>query len=194
MSEPARKIILERSEIQAAVAKVAGEITHWLRSGSIGSLNLISVLEGARPFTRDLIQNLRKNLPQVEFKLQEITVHGTEGKELLDKREWSGLGLDRLGLTQHPVLILDDLVDSGKTLESLRKGILSLGAPEVRTAVLIRKFGPQSGPVDFCGFDLKLEREEMARRGLKDYWLFGYGMDEDGRYRELDHVGWIEVR
>jgi hypoxanthine-guanine phosphoribosyltransferase len=95
-------------------------------------------------------------------------------------------------LPPYPTLIVDDLVDSGKTLAFL-KGRLT-GTGEIKTAVLIRKFGEESGPVDFCGFDLNLDREALAQKGLADYWLFGYGMDLDGAQRELDHIGWVGIR
>jgi hypoxanthine-guanine phosphoribosyltransferase len=49
-------------------------------------------------------------------------------------------------------------------------------------------------PVDFCGLDLNLDREDLRRQGLKDRWLYGYGMDLDGRQRELDWVGSVEIK
>ncbi len=90
-------------------------------------------------------------------------------------------------------MILDEPVDSGKTLALLRSEIAALGPPDLKTAVLVRKFKDAGGPVDFCGFDLGLDRADLARKGLRDYRLFGYGMDLDGRHRDLDHIGWVEI-
>jgi hypothetical protein len=58
---------------------------------------------------------------------------------------------------------------------------------------LLRKFGPQSGPADFIGFDLGWDRKTLAERGLRDRWLFGFGMDLDGGSRDSDHIGFVEI-
>ncbi len=160
----------------------------------VGCYNLISVMEGAKPFARDLVANLKKIAPELEIKAHEVRIKGTDGKSPLETREWQSGSLDGAGLSKTPVLIVDDLVDSGKTLLMLKEKVIALGVAEVKTAVLIRKFGAASGPVDFLGFDLNLNHATLAPKGLKDYWLFGYGMDLDGRYRELDYIGWVEIR
>jgi hypoxanthine-guanine phosphoribosyltransferase len=58
----------------------------------------------------------------------------------------------------------------------------------VKTAVLIRKFGAKSGPVDFLGFDLNLDTQTLSQKGFKDCWLYGYGMDLDGQERDKDQI------
>ena len=95
---------------------------------------------------------------------------------------------------KNPILLVDDLVDSGLTLQLLYKELNALKAGPVKTAVLIRKFGGASGSVDFCGFDLGWSKESLAGRGLKDCWLYGYGMDLNGHQRELRHIGQLEIR
>lgn len=102
--------------------------------------------------------------------------------------------LDPKTIRQFPVLIVDDLVDSGLTLQTLKKEIIRLGAPEVKTAVFIKKYKSHGGPVDFCGIELGLNHKKLAQKGIKDYWLFGYGMDLNGKHRKLDKIGWIEIR
>ncbi len=194
MPDSLQTIIFNKSQIQTAVAKVAQEVAGWLQSKSQKSLNLISVMEGAKPFARDLMTNLKMIIPELEIKVHEIRIKGTDGKSLLETRELQGGILDPNVLNQSPVLLVDDLVDSGATLKLLKAEVTALGAGEVKTAVLTRKFGAQSGPVDFLGFDLNLDRSVLALKGLEDYWLFGYGMDLDGRYRELDYIGWVEMK
>jgi hypoxanthine phosphoribosyltransferase len=194
MSAPLQTIIFNQSQIQVAVAKVAQEVAGWLQSKHQKSLNLISVMEGAKPFARDLMANLKNTIPGIEITVHEIRIKGTDGKSLLETRELQGGTLHPDVLRQSPVLLVDDLVDSGATLKLLKTEVAALGAVEVKTAVLIRKFGPQSGPVDFLGFDLNLNHEALTQKGLKDYWLFGYGMDMEGQHRELDYIGWVEMR
>ena len=194
MSEDPGTRLFNPSQIQQAVDGMAQEIAAWLTQRQARALNLVSILEGARPLTRDLVGRLEKLIPQIELKIQGVRIKGTDGTILLKERQrlegWS----DPEALRFHPNLLVDDLVDSGLTLQTLKTEVHALGAKEVKTAVLLRKFGEASGPVDFCGFDLNLSREALARKGLKDYWLFGYGMDLDGRQRELEHIGWMEIR
>lgn len=150
-------------------------------------------MEGAKPFVRDLTANLRESAPEIQALVHEVRIKGTDGTNLLETREWQSGALDPAALHSQPVLIVDDLVDSGKTLMLLNEKIAALGVLEVKTAVLIRKFGSQGGPVDFLGFDLNLDHSALARKGIKDYWLFGYGMDLNGQQRDLDYIGWVEV-
>lgn len=111
-----------------------------------------------------------------------------EGREIQD----GGLGWE--SLKDRPVLILDDLLDSGKTLRAVQERAAARGVVDFKSAVLIRKYADSLARVDFRGFELDLNRAALAAQGLKDYWLFGYGMDWDGNFRELDHVQGVEVR
>ncbi len=153
---------------------------------------MVSVLEGAKPFTRDLTAALREEMPELKTTLHEIRIQGTDGTKLLDKRiPLSGFPQIK---GQDPILLVDDLVDSGLTLKLLRAELVSLKEGPVKTAVLIRKFGEASGPVDFYGFDLGWSKENLAERGLKDCWLYGYGMDLNGHQRDLRHIGQLEIK
>lgn len=187
-------VVFDKDQIQSAVRRMGRDVAAWLETTRARGLNLVSVLEGARPLTLDLVLHLRKLAPEIELKVQEVRVAATDGRNLLEFRKLEGEGLDPESLGRHPVLVLDDLVDSGKTLALLRSGIAALGPPDLKTAVLVRKFKDAGGDVDYCGFDLELDRADLARKGLKDVWLFGYGMDLDGRHRDLDHIGWVEIK
>jgi hypoxanthine phosphoribosyltransferase len=194
MTEPLQTIVFNRAQIQQVVQGMAGEIAAWIKESPARGLNLVSVLEGARPFTRDLRAQLEKLVPETGIFIQEVRIKGTDGTSLLKERQWMERHMDPEAIQANPVLLVDDLMDSGLTLKILKAELLALGAREVKTAVLLRKFGETSGPVDFCGFDLNLSREELAQKGLKDYWLFGYGMDLNGRQREWEDIGWVEIK
>ncbi len=187
-------IIFTESEIQSTIERLSWEITSWLQSSSAKGLNLISVLEGAKPFARDLMECLDAFKPDLDVRVHEVRVQGTNGTTLLKERKKTGSFPSAADLLTGPILIVDDLVDSGLTLQMLREELDLLQPGMVKTAVLIRKFGTASGPVDFCGFELDLSKETLSKKGLKDYWLFGYGMDLDGAQRELKHIGWVEIK
>ena len=76
------------------------------------------------------------------------------------------------------VLLLDDILDTGHTLDALVGRMLDRGARSVRTAVLLRKLGRQEVRLepDYCGFT------------IPDAFVVGYGLDFDDDYRHLPHV------
>jgi len=189
MPEPIRKVIFTESQIHSAVEQMAKSVLAWLKENKTNVLNLISILEGARPLTGDMANCLQKIAPDVRIKIYEIRIQGTDGHQnLLADREVKEDSLDFEALCLHSVLVVDDLVDSGLTLKKIKDQLLAKGIEDVRTAVLIRKFGVASGPVDFLGFDLNLDHQALAQEGFKDCWLFGYGMDLDGKYRDHHQV------
>lgn len=77
------------------------------------------------------------------------------------------------------VLLLDDILDTGQTLSTLVDHIAARGARSVKTAVLLRKIGRQTTPIepDYCGFT------------IPDAFVVGYGLDFDDDYRHLPYVG-----
>ena len=77
------------------------------------------------------------------------------------------------------VLIVDDILDSGRTLRRVREMVLARGPLSVRTAVLLRKIAkaPRDINVDFVGFD------------IDDLFVVGYGLDFDDHYRNYPHIG-----
>src|SRR5436309_12703728 len=76
------------------------------------------------------------------------------------------------------VLLLDDILDTGQTLQHLVRHLHSLGAESVRVAVLLRKQGRQKVPLepDYCGFD------------IPDAFVVGYGLDFNDEFRHLPYV------
>jgi hypoxanthine phosphoribosyltransferase len=77
------------------------------------------------------------------------------------------------------VLLLDDILDTGRTLSALAEHLSDRGATSVRTAVLLRKIGRQVVPIepDYCGFN------------IPDAFVVGYGLDFNDEYRHLPFVG-----
>jgi hypoxanthine-guanine phosphoribosyltransferase len=178
-------------QIQQAVEKIAVETAAWLDSFSSSRLSLISILEGARPLARDLTRNLQRLKPGLAIEQHSIRVRATEGSQLMEGREFLDEGLNWNSLGQGPVLIVDDLLDSGQTLSAVRQKMDPRA--EVKTAVLIQKYSECREAVDFCGLELGLRHEDLAAKGLRDYWLYGYGMDLDGKFRDLNYVAWVEI-
>jgi hypoxanthine phosphoribosyltransferase len=82
------------------------------------------------------------------------------------------------------VLLVDDILDSGRTLDALRRSIGERGASEVRTCVLLDK------PVRRV---VALEPDHTCFQ-VDDIFVVGYGLDFAGRYRNLPYVGALKER
>ena len=88
------------------------------------------------------------------------------------------------GVKGRHVLIVDDIVDSGRTIAFLRKIVQDSGALSVRTCVLLRKQVPEAlaTPCEFVGFE------------VPDLFVAGYGLDCDGWFRNLPDVVCLRPR
>jgi hypoxanthine phosphoribosyltransferase len=194
MSQSQPLVIYSAHQVQQAVQKMAGQIAAWWKSFSPQPLHLVCVLEGARPLAKDLSRRLLEMNPGTVLQEHFIQVRGTQGQALLNTRQLLGGSEEPGAWDLGPILVLDDLLDSGKTLSLVKDHFRSQTQAPLKTAVLIRKCARSEIPVDFWGLDLGLRQEALQVKGLKDYWLYGYGMDLNGEHRDLDYVAWVEVK
>jgi hypoxanthine phosphoribosyltransferase len=132
---------------------------------------LVAVIEGARPFARLLQQALPGALPVHEVRAKSYAGTASTG----DVHVTAGADLPVRG--RH-VLLLEDIVDTGRTVDALRRHFLAAGAATCRVASLLSKPSRRVVPVaiDWLGFE------------IPDEFVIGFGMDLDGRYRELRDV------
>lgn len=80
------------------------------------------------------------------------------------------------------VLVLDDILDTGRTLRAVADKLAEAGAAEVKTGVLLAKDRERAVEVeaDYVGFE------------IGDEFVIGYGLDYQGRYRNLPYVGTLK--
>lgn len=88
----------------------------------------------------------------------------------------------KLPLQDREILLIDDILDSGVSLQSVTKYLMDGGAKEVRTCVLLDKEVPHTGltAADWYGFR------------IPDLYVVGYGLDSEERYRHLSFIGYME--
>jgi hypoxanthine phosphoribosyltransferase len=155
--------------VNAAVARIAGELNHALRDANP---LVLCVMRGALVFAGQL-------LPQLDFPLEvdviDVTRYGntTHGGELVLRAIGS-----LTSVAGRSVLLLDDILDKGVTLAALRDKLLEAGAQRVWTAVFAVKDTVRIKPVtaDFFGV------------AVPDRYVFGFGMDVQGYWRNLPAV------
>ncbi|MFN3960855.1 MAG: phosphoribosyltransferase [Parvularculaceae bacterium] len=135
------------------------------------------VLTGAFVFAADLLRALYRigADPLVDF-VQLSSYGGARASSGVVKllKDFS------LPLQGRRVLIVDDVLDTGRSLHFAKNMVLDAGAVEARICVLVRKSTGRSADIDadFVGFEA----------GAEDF-IVGFGMDDDGRRRGLPHIG-----
>ena len=170
-------LIYSPSDIASGVSRIGGEINSWalsMASATGADIYAVPVLRGGLFFFADLVRELRVSVEVAEVRAWAYLEACNE-----KQREKVEVQMERLELKGRGVLIVDDICDSGRTLATLSRQLISHGAREVRTVVLIRRdindpgqFQPDWSCFEFAG------RE----------WLVGYGMDDRGAYRNLPAV------
>ena len=132
---------------------------------------LVAVIEGARPFARLMQKFVPGGLPVHEVRAQSYVGTKSSGQVQIT------MGAD-LPVGSRHVLLLEDIVDTGRTIAALQQHFLRRGAKSCRVASLLSKPSRRVVPVtiDFLGFE------------IPDEFVLGFGMDLDGRYRELPDI------
>jgi len=163
----ALKVIIPRDRIAARIGELAEELTACYGSGE---LTIVGVMTGVFVFLADLMRNLA-----MPIRLNVVSVCSYPGEST--KSCGPQLILPLTGdLTGRDVLVVDDILDSGRTMTFLLDLFSASRPASLRTCVLLRKdLGePVERPdADFIGFD------------VPDAFVVGYGLDYDGLYRGL---------
>lgn len=162
----------------SAIARRNLELAKEIASRPSGDLLVISVLKGSFIFAADLVRAMHDVglSPEVEFIMISSYGAGTTSGEIKVLRD---IDNDVKG---RDVLLIDDILESGKTLKFTRDMMLSRGARSVSIAVLLDKHMRRQSDItaDFIGFE------------CPDYFVVGYGMDAGHAFRELPFVGVIK--
>ncbi len=133
---------------------------------------LVCVLKGAFIFLSDLARAI--DLP-VDFDFMAVSSYGSATRSSGVVRIVKDLDSD---LTDRHVLIVEDIIDSGLTLQYLRKNLLARGPASVEVCALLLKEGLQKvdPQLKYVGFSIPPE------------FVVGYGLDVDERYRNLPNI------
>lgn len=163
-------IVVSRTQIARRVANLAEELNEYYGRQEV---TLVAVLTGSVVFLADLIRHLAMPVRIEVVRVSSYPEEATEscGVTVLDDLP------DRLA--GRNVLVVDDILDSGHTLQAVLERITAMGPANLRSCVFLRKRRPGRPPAveaDYTGFD------------VGDEFVVGYGLDFDNRYRDLPDV------
>lgn len=169
MHEAIERILIDGETIGRRLDAMAREIDSGFPEGPLVAVVL---LKGAFVFAADLLRRLPRML-EIEC-INVASYHGgTESSGAVDFH-------DRRfpDVRGRQVLLLDDILDTGRTLDAVCRRLHEEGAAGVRTAVLLAKQKPRAADVDahHVGF------------AISDEFVVGYGLDYQGKYRNLPYI------
>ncbi len=171
LDERLERILFDQAKIRDCIAEMGSRITDDYAGGS---LTIVAVLQGGVLFLADLIREIR--LPLRMDSISVASYHGgTSSSGTVTFHQ------NRLpDVEGRDVLVLDDILDSGRTLAAIMGRIQEDCRPRsVRSAVLLSKKVNRAVPIeaDYTGFE------------IGDEFVVGYGLDYQGEYRNLPVIG-----
>jgi hypoxanthine phosphoribosyltransferase len=168
------RVLIDASVIQLRVAEMAREVERDFQDHVI---TVMALMDGGLFFVADLLRHI--DLPMHLVTLSASSYHGGTQSSGEVRMPWPP-GLD---LTGRHVLLLDDILDTGLTLHAVQERLHKEGIASLKTGVLLRKQREHARevPVDYVGFD------------IEDEFVVGYGMDYQGRFRNLPCIGTLKL-
>lgn len=166
-------VLISENDVHARIAELGAQITKFYQEKQIDSLVVVGLLCGSFMFMADIVRQI--NLP-VEIEFMTTSSYGTGMTTNHDVRITKDLDGDIKG--KH-VLIVEDIIDTGYTLEKVRD-ILNLREPASLTiCTLLDKPSRREVevPVEWVGFQ------------IPDEFVVGYGIDYAQRHRNLGYIG-----
>ncbi len=167
------RVLIPEAQIERRVRELAAQIDRDYQGK--GSLMLVGVLKGAFVFLADLARRL--TVPrEIEFMALSSYPDGSVSGAVR-------LVMDvRRSVERKHVLVVEDIVDTGRTLHYLIELLKTREPASIRSCALVRKEGRHEVEVqlDYVGFD------------IPDVWVVGYGLDYAERWRTLPYIGVVD--
>ncbi len=168
-------ILISEQDVRARIQTLGREITQYYQQKAVEKVIVVGLLRGSFMFMADLVREL--NLP-VEIEFMTTSSYGSGMTANHDVKISKDLDGDIKG--EH-VLIIEDIIDTGYTLQKVRE-ILKLREPaSLRICTLLDKPSRREVevPVEWVGFS------------IPDEFVVGYGIDYAQRYRNLGYIGHV---
>ena len=164
-----KKVLISEEQIIARAKELGAEITEDYKDGSP---LMVALLRGSVPFLAELIKHIDLD---IQYDFMDVTSYeGTESVgdiKILKDLDTSIRGLD--------ILVVEDIVDTGRTLSAVVKTLYNKGANSVKIVTLLDKPSRRVKDIkaDYIGFEVENE------------FVVGYGMDFNQKYRCLPYIG-----
>lgn len=167
-------VLISEAAIRRRVKQLAREIMLNYRGEEI---TVVSIINGAILFTADLLRQLEN---PIRLDCMRISSYGAATRSIGTPQVVHSLTLD---VKNRHVLLIDDILDTGKTISVVTEMIRKLHPASIRTCMLLDKKGRREVEfsADFVGFE------------IPDKFVVGYGLDFAERYRNLPCIGILKA-
>lgn len=167
-----KEILIDKDIIARRVDELVDDITAETDSGN---LIVVGILKGSFMFLADLMRSFHRHdvHPRIDF----LTL-SSYGANTVSSRTVEIIHDTREEIAGADVLLVDDILDTGRTLAFTKRLLLERGAKAVHTCVLLDKKAHRA--VEF--------EADHAGFPIDDHFVVGYGLDYDNLYRELPHI------
>ena len=170
MHEDIDRVLFTEERIRSRI----GELGRQIAADYAGStLHLMTMLKGGVVLISDLMRQIPLNL-EIDFIQPSSYGQGTQSKGVVDIKLFPDTDL-----RGKRILLLDDILDTGRTLRRVAELMRERGAADLKICVLLDKKARRAVPIeaDYVGFD------------VPDLFVVGYGLDFADRYRNLPYIG-----
>jgi hypoxanthine phosphoribosyltransferase len=170
MEQDIGEVLISETQIKDKVKELAQRLTLDYKNKN---LTIIGILNGSLIFLSDLIR-----LITLPVKIETFRINTYVGNSTFPKQETEVSNKISVDVRDEHVLILDDILDTGRSLSGIIKMIKELNPLSIRTCVLINKTARREAEVvpDYFGFE------------VGDEFVVGYGLDYDNKYRNLPYI------
>lgn len=173
MHNDIKKILVSSEEITKREKELADEISKYYKEKNSVPV-IVGLLKGSVPFMMGLVMKLDIDC-EIDF-MDVSSYSGTNSIEVRVIKDIEG------SVTDRDVLIVEDIVDTGKTLEKVTEMFRNKGAKEIKIVTLLDKPARREKAIeaDYIGFV------------VPDEFVIGYGLDYNQKYRNLPYIGVIK--
>lgn len=173
MHNDVKKILVSSEEITKREKELADEISKYYKEKNSVPV-IVGLLKGSVPFMMGLVMKFDIDC-EIDF-MDVSSYSGTNSIEVRVIKDIEG------SVTDRDVLIVEDIVDTGKTLEKVTEMFRNKGAKEIKIVTLLDKPARREKAIeaDYIGFV------------VPDEFVIGYGLDYNQKYRNLPYIGVIK--
>lgn len=173
-----KEILIDKATIRERIDALVDEICEEIPSDN---LVVVGILKGSFMFIADLMRSLHRHSihPRIDFLTVSSYGKATQSSGIVTLVNDISDDIDNAD-----ILLVDDILDSGRTLKEVSRLLLKRGAKSVRTCVLLDKktLRAVEQEADFSGFK------------IDDVFVVGFGLDYNHLYRELPYIAKVNFR
>lgn len=168
------EVLITQEEIEQRVNRLGEQITNDYQDSQ--KLLLLGLLRGSVMFMTDLMRKVHRPMTMDFMSVSSYSGADTTGFVRIDSDH-------KTNISGWDVILIDDIVDSGYTIHTVRKLLLDRKPKSLRVCALLDKVSKHKVDlnIDYCGFE------------IPDHFVVGYGLDIDEKGRNLPYIASVDL-